>query len=1086
MLLVTTWAYGQNNCGYVAGYNCATAPIICDLNCLDGFEGTLLDPNSTIIIENLPYQPKALCTLGGTPQNMSWFAFIAGSNYAKITITPFNCKDNSGIQAGMFADCDFSDDLDNTGFPIDSEYIDCDDPFPLKNIPMTLESNTLIPGQTYYFYVDGNIADICSYRVTVDKADQAGSIPDLIKFDQSSVNNDTSYVCPKTKYNLGVEKYPLDIKFFWKVKSPNNYYPFVNYTVLDTQGYEFIFDSIGTYEISMYAYNGCDATDTIKKTLIVRPFDDEKFSDVTICENRFPYAGPQIEDPNKDGVPGWLGPNITAPGISRYTVILTSGCKYEQEINVKTFALQAAKKVIIADCAPFNYHGFNVLNSEQNIPITIGSGDINGCDSLISLDAYILDLKGNLQQQACLNDGIVVAFNQSSISAPPGYKLTYFWKDENGNTLTDNDSDPTNIVIKSKGIFSLEVIIETGGKQCFFDFAGIAIDPQAQLPKIPVANNWDLEVCEGIQTIDYEVTPTSGVTYNWSVTNGAIIQGSTSGSKVTIDASGLAPGSSAQLCVEASNACGTGPKTCSPITVLKKPVINLANDNYSICVDSIIRLSHAQIDPSYKYNWTINQANLVSGNVNTAGPLNISYPTPGLYNVQLVAANKECTSDAKSISIDVIENIDQAVLSYVPTANTILMNWAAVPCAKAYEVYINGTFLASTQALKYELESLKPGDVLNASIHVQGDGICACGISIANLTIRTLTCDEYKLTINPIASTLICEDDWSNPIQLNAVYTNPAIANVQWQGPATSGTGLFSPEKAGPGLHWLKATISDLGCVYQDSVLFTLLKRPNVALNNIDPSCADDINGAIEIIQSDPLQALNYFLDGDKVQGGSMIDNVSIGSHQVEVIDVNNCKVVKTVTINPPVFPLVDVTGGDGPIYDNQKVTLALEDKNSELNLIDSIEWYINGELYCKGNCRNITFSSMEGGKYVHQILIYYDDCVMERTLEFTVKESPKLYFSNIFNTSSSNEANKYFSIMSNDADLTVNEVNIYSRWGELVFTKKNFNPSKEIPLWDGTFNGKDLVPGVYVLNVTYLDEKGLMVKVTKDITLLK
>ncbi len=146
----------QNPCNYTAGYTCATAPIICDLSCLDGFVG--MTPQASAVLHTLPEQPSVICDQGGTPQNMSWFAFIAGSNHAKITITPYNCDNSKGVQAGIFDDCDFSDAIVN-GVPNPDEFIDCES-MPNDMETITLESFSLIPGQIYYFYVDGNEGDV--------------------------------------------------------------------------------------------------------------------------------------------------------------------------------------------------------------------------------------------------------------------------------------------------------------------------------------------------------------------------------------------------------------------------------------------------------------------------------------------------------------------------------------------------------------------------------------------------------------------------------------------------------------------------------------------------------------------------------------------------------------------------------------------------------------------------------------------------------------------------------------------------------------------------------------------------------------
>jgi hypothetical protein len=48
----------------------------------------------------------------------------------------------------------------------------------------------------------------------------------------------------------------------------------------------------------------------------------------------------------------------------------------------------------------------------------------------------------------------------------------------------------------------------------------------------------------------------------------------------------------------------------------------------------------------------------------------------------------------------------------------------------------------------------------------------------------------------------------------------------------------------------------------------------------------------------------------------------------------------------------------------------------------------------------------------------------------------------------------------------TIKNIKIFSRWGEIIFEKENFNPNDASKAWDGTYKGKKLNPDVYVYMV--------------------
>ena len=62
----------------------------------------------------------------------------------------------------------------------------------------------------------------------------------------------------------------------------------------------------------------------------------------------------------------------------------------------------------------------------------------------------------------------------------------------------------------------------------------------------------------------------------------------------------------------------------------------------------------------------------------------------------------------------------------------------------------------------------------------------------------------------------------------------------------------------------------------------------------------------------------------------------------------------------------------------------------------------------------------------------------------------------------------------------------IYTRWGDLVFRKADFDPNIPNLGWDGKFDGENLNPGVYVYRIEIIYGDGLEDQLAGDITIVR
>ena len=69
---------------------------------------------------------------------------------------------------------------------------------------------------------------------------------------------------------------------------------------------------------------------------------------------------------------------------------------------------------------------------------------------------------------------------------------------------------------------------------------------------------------------------------------------------------------------------------------------------------------------------------------------------------------------------------------------------------------------------------------------------------------------------------------------------------------------------------------------------------------------------------------------------------------------------------------------------------------------------------------------------------------------------------------------------------LSIKTIKIFTRWGEVVFEKNNFNANDPSKAWDGTFKGRQLNPDVFVYMVEVLCDNNTVLTFKGNVALIK
>lgn len=247
--------------------------------------------------------------------------------------------------------------------------------------------------------------------------------------------------------------------------------------------------------------------------------------------------------------------------------------------------------------------------------------------------------------------------------------------------------------------------------------------------------------------------------------------------------------------------------------------------------------------------------------------------------------------------------------------------------------------------------------------------------------------------------------------------------------------------------------------------------------------CADGTS--LTIPQRDNV-SYQWYLDGVALHGETSSELSHLygeGEYQVRILGENSCQVTKVHTYNLPMFiheaeqvicngetytfgpEVLDAPGNYVNTFtsvDNcdSIVTLHLEVMGF---LTDTIDVHIfEGEHYSVGNSR----LSLPGTYPVHLISAMGCDSLLLVNLDLY-----KVYIPNVFSPNNDG-VNDLFTVFGNEDLLQVAEMSIYSRSGGLIYRGEELPPGDGSG-WNGSLNGEELLPGVYVYVVKLLMEDG-------------
>jgi len=149
--------------------------------------------------------------------------------------------------------------------------------------------------------------------------------------------------------------------------------------------------------------------------------------------------------------------------------------------------------------------------------------------------------------------------------------------------------------------------------------------------------------------------------------------------------------------------------------------------------------------------------------------------------------------------------------------------------------------------------------------------------------------------------------------------------------------------------------------------------------------------------------------------------------------------------------------------------------------------WKIPFPMDCDNfeNCDELNFIPTSSNQITLE-LFNSPGCSLTDSLFIEVVKLRKVYIPNAFSPNADG-LNDFFTVFGDMPNVEmVEELQVFNRWGAVVFENNNFVPNDVQSGWDGTYQGEALRTGVYVYSAAVRFVDGEVIRYSGDVSILK
>ncbi|MBK7740661.1 MAG: gliding motility-associated C-terminal domain-containing protein [Saprospiraceae bacterium] len=305
--------------------------------------------------------------------------------------------------------------------------------------------------------------------------------------------------------------------------------------------------------------------------------------------------------------------------------------------------------------------------------------------------------------------------------------------------------------------------------------------------------------------------------------------------------------------------------------------------------------------------------------------------------------------------------------------------------------------------------------------------------STGNAYNRQTVCFNTPTYVDELQDLIYCDPA---TVQLDG---GPNGLSYKW----TPESGLSNPYIARPTVTVNETTtfylekISTCGKITLDSMQVEII--PNTIQLDLGADTSICIGNSLQLSVQE--EGANYhWTTGDTTQ------TITVDQGGIYSVEVDNgiCKKQDSMSVSVILLPSI-TTSPDTIICRNTSAVLSASSNDSILTWSDG--------------STGTTITVNEEGSYTVSASNLCGQT--EKTILVSVKNCEEFFIPNVFSPNHDG-INDYFGPTPSEAIQLIERLAIFDRWGALLYEANNITANQETSMWDGTFRGRDMNPGVY------------------------